>query len=80
MIPVKISDIIKITMSAAFTIYFSLYSTATIKMFFNNPDISTFVAIAMYYSAFILGIRMTINLIAEPIFRLFIVEAEEDDE
>lgn len=79
MIPVKISDIIKITMSAAFTIWFSLYFTAAIKMFFNNPDISTFVAMVMIYSAFILGIRMTINLIAEPIFRLFIIEADEDE-
>lgn len=79
MIPVKISDIIKITMSAAFTIYFSLYSTATIKMFFNNPCISTFLSMVMIYSAFILGIRMTINLIAEPIFRLFIIEADENE-
>lgn len=79
MIPVKISDIIKITMSAAFTIWFSLYSIAAIKMFFNNPDISTFVTMVMIYSAFILGIRMTINLIAEPIFRLFIVEDDENE-
>lgn len=79
MIPIKISDIIKITMSAAFTIWFSLYSTAAIEMFFNNPDISTFVAMMMNYSAFILGIRMTINLIAEPIFRLFIDEDAENE-
>ncbi len=79
MIPVKISDIIKITMSAAFTIWFSLYFIAAIKMFFNNPDISTFVTMVMIYSAFILGIRMTINLIAEPIFRLFIDEDAENE-
>lgn len=79
MIPVKISDIIKITMSAAFTIWFSLYSTAAIKMFFNNPCISTFLSMVMIYSAFILGIRMTINLIAEPIFRLFIDEDAENE-
>ena len=79
MIPVKISDIIKITMRAAFTIWFSLSFIAAIKMFFNNPDISTFVTMVMIYSAFILGIRMTINLIAEPIFRLFIVEDDEDE-
>ena len=79
MIPVKISDIIKITMSAAFTIWFLLYFAAAIKMFFNNPCISTFLSMVMIYSASILGIRMTINLMAEPIFRLFIDEDAENE-